>query len=414
LSAHLAYENTRARKHCDRAFAAASSIASQRDAVWGQLTVALDLDHRDADDLLKRLIDLDDGSALSEIRLTVARFQVAVRKGDLKDSGSHFAAASHVASRVSEPHARSSFYMMTSAFLALQGQYAAALEAARRCEIYAKDSRLAFALPYARRVRAIAELGLRHFSRSRAITDALERHALQERNTFLLLEARLIRARALVAQGLPERGVKELSDLPSEFPFEAERAEVLATLALAHACAGEYDNAMAMIHQARKISTPIEVGVLAQCVEAIVSLSKPDRSSGEQALRAFEHARKVGNVDSYVTAYRGCPALLQPVLDRQDYHPALTEVIENARDWALVKNTRLDPKPRRSSPAVLTDREREVLDLLAQGLANKEIARTLFISEATVKVHVRHVLGKLGVRTRTEAALVAASSDYEG
>jgi DNA-binding NarL/FixJ family response regulator len=42
---------------------------------------------------------------------------------------------------------------------------------------------------------------------------------------------------------------------------------------------------------------------------------------------------------------------------------------------------------------------------MAQGRSNRAIAKTLFISESTVKVHVRHVLEKLGVHTRTEAAL---------
>ena len=75
--------------------------SSQRDAVWGQLTVGLDLDHEDVNELLNQLIHLDDGSALSEIRLAVARFQVAVRKGDLNDCGSRFVSAEYVASRVS-------------------------------------------------------------------------------------------------------------------------------------------------------------------------------------------------------------------------------------------------------------------------------------------------------------------------
>ena len=56
----------------------------------------------------------------------------------------------------------------------------------------------------------------------------------------------------------------------------------------------------------------------------------------------------------------------------------------------------------------LTAREREVLDLMAQGLANKEIARDLVISERTVKFHVSAILAKLGATNRTEAVTVAA------
>jgi DNA-binding NarL/FixJ family response regulator len=55
----------------------------------------------------------------------------------------------------------------------------------------------------------------------------------------------------------------------------------------------------------------------------------------------------------------------------------------------------------------LTPREREVLALLGRGLPNKRIARELGVSEKTVKTHVGHVLGKLGVTDRTQAALHA-------
>ena len=59
------------------------------------------------------------------------------------------------------------------------------------------------------------------------------------------------------------------------------------------------------------------------------------------------------------------------------------------------------------SPEELTERETEVLRLLAQGQANKQIAQALHIAEKTVKVHVSNILSKLGVQSRTQATLYA-------
>ena len=62
-----------------------------------------------------------------------------------------------------------------------------------------------------------------------------------------------------------------------------------------------------------------------------------------------------------------------------------------------------------SNPEPLTEREMEVLRLLSQGESNKEIASHLQIVEDTVKTHVRHILAKLGVQSRTQAVLRAIS-----
>jgi DNA-binding NarL/FixJ family response regulator len=65
----------------------------------------------------------------------------------------------------------------------------------------------------------------------------------------------------------------------------------------------------------------------------------------------------------------------------------------------------------RSWPCGLTDREVDVLKAITRGVSNKEVARTLFVSQATVKTHLINVYGKIGVNTRAGATLFAFEHD---
>ena len=118
-----------------------------------------------------------------------------------------------------------------------------------------------------------------------------------------------------------------------------------------------------------------------------------------------------------------------PALERHDLVSALEHVVrgwlsvrEDGHGWLLVQfappaESAAQPRPvtpirprfgsAEQKIASLTDREREVLCLVASGATNCAIAARLFISPKTASVHVSHILAKLGAETRTEAAAYA-------
>src|SRR5581483_3265633 len=112
-----------------------------------------------------------------------------------------------------------------------------------------------------------------------------------------------------------------------------------------------------------------------------------------------------GNVEFTVCCLRASSAL-RAALTCLDCTPDLSATRDRILRLAGATAARND-SARPKNLSELSRREREVLGLVAQGLSNRSIARSLFISESTVKVHLRHVYEKLGVRSRTQAALFA-------
>lgn len=91
-----------------------------------------------------------------------------------------------------------------------------------------------------------------------------------------------------------------------------------------------------------------------------------------------------------------------------------TELLAPEVTQSLVREFLAKPRPGQISPGIaeLTDREREVLQYLARGLSNADIARAIYVSEATVKTHINRLFAKLGVRDRVQAVIFAYESGF--
>jgi ATP/maltotriose-dependent transcriptional regulator MalT len=117
----------------------------------------------------------------------------------------------------------------------------------------------------------------------------------------------------------------------------------------------------------------------------------------------INEAAALGVWDPIVCALRASPELADAVAANDAVRPTLEGLYQRSHDRALARRAGFRTRATRSPSELLSPREREVLGLIARGLRNHEISGALFIADSTTKVHVRHILEKLGVRTRAEA-----------
>jgi two-component system, NarL family, response regulator LiaR len=139
-------------------------------------------------------------------------------------------------------------------------------------------------------------------------------------------------------------------------------------------------------------------------IEAIREIIAENPASRILVLTSFTEDDKVSQAIAagamgYLLKDSDSRQLLQSI--RDVYHGEIA--IQPRVMHTLVKGMRSAPP----QAEALTEREKEVLGLIAQGLSNLEIARRLDLSEWTVRTHVRNLLGKLHLENRTQAALYA-------
>jgi DNA-binding CsgD family transcriptional regulator len=176
--------------------------------------------------------------------------------------------------------------------------------------------------------------------------------------------------------------------------------EMLASRAVALACGGHSNRALEVAEQAEDASSSaLMVQVLGPAIRAICSRDRKRKAELTQA--AWNAANRLGNFDSIVVAYRGYPPLLAGF--RSAGAGAILRLVESANDLHLANKYGLSGPQGRRRGGVLTAREVQVLDLVAAGASNQAVAKALYISESTVKAHLRHIYEKLGARSRADA-----------
>jgi len=107
-----------------------------------------------------------------------------------------------------------------------------------------------------------------------------------------------------------------------------------------------------------------------------------------------------------VLAWRARFEVAAALLESPQHRDSVLLLLLGANDVAIAKRSGISVPRAASRRLDLSPREEEVCELIAEGRTNQDIATMLFISLSTTKVHVKHILEKLGVRSRTEAARV--------
>jgi LuxR family maltose regulon positive regulatory protein len=390
-----------------RAHDRAQTESDLRRILWSRFVTLCDLE--EPDDAWQALVafeQLPPASIEDLLRARHGRLLWAIRWGGIHAELEGQIDALEIVSQVPDPLARTGFLQTFGTALGLAARYPEALEIGERQLLEATASSLEWVKPHGLELKGMAQLGLRDFEAALSTLRDAYSLATQQANLHSQMSSVTLTSRVFLARGEYERALRTLAADWERSASPGMEGDYLATQALVLSCCGERAEALRLADASAAITDQIDGRILRSFVRGIVSHQESSEDSPERVSHAFREARATGNLDACVVAYRAYPLLLTALegLGRADVE-ALQRLVR-ATDPQLAEKAGFGP-PLASSATrrePLTARELEVFELLRQGMTNREIARSLWIEESTVKVHVRHILQKLSARSRTEAA----------
>ena len=398
-SAYIRGDLRTAQASFEQAHAAAQEDSDKAEALYGWALALLQGELGNAEWTVSALDARSSRSPLDLLRHATAEivrlhFTEGFADGVPLDEGMH------VISQVEDPRARSSFAAIAAYCIALSGHYERALQLTNLALEEVSNYDLDFALPHVWWTRAFIELGLRRFGACERSLQRVEDTSRDRPIGYHILNARTLRARLALQTGQLDLAVELVAQPSREAAIPSIHGEFQATRALVFAATGERGAATDAAFAAENLSTAVEVRVLAQAARAVEAAGRGD----EQGIRElWNRAGSLGTWDPVIVAARTSARLATALASMEDVRPRLAELYQASNDQALARQAGIRARSKRLPDAILTPRELEVLELLARGFRNRDIAQALVISPSTTKVHIRHILEKLGVRTRTEA-----------
>ena len=399
-------------EHFEAAVANAQTQHDRLEALVGISFAALELGRvDDAARALSSLSTLDLDSIDSTLRKAVVQLVYASRVGGVQSALGIGSRVLPLLDDARDPVVVTSFLNTYAHLLGLAAQYPDALSIAGLEISKANQYRLLFVRRHALLIQAVSYSGLRDFAKATEAVGEAEDLAGHARDIHVSMHAAALRARIALCRGEFEDAYAHASrewNRPASAPMNSE---YLAYRAVALACLGRAKEAAAAADHAESMhGSSVEALSLVACARAIAALVS-ERDDAERLVEdAYALVTVTGGLDTLVIAGRAFPRLLGDVAANPTRRDAVANLLARGNDFRLAKSLGIDVRAPIIGPlGGLTRRERDVADLIAHGQTNLEIANALFISESTVKVHVRHILEKLNARTRTEVAARIAS-----
>jgi ATP/maltotriose-dependent transcriptional regulator MalT len=381
-----------------------------REALWGQLSGYSGEREGEAKRALRELENLTPSTANDVLRLATAYEVMDVRSGaGLGRPLEEMASAHPLAPQADDPLVLTAFLNAYSRCLSMAAYYNEARAIADEETAAGIKYQLDFVLSPAYTAKALAALGRGMFGQASNLLSRSRGHAREQNDIHNQFEVAAVQARVLIAQRKFDEAIRIEPPTGSEGVLSGMRGEWLACRALAFAGRGDHHQAAHTASEATKTATSLEATGLAKGAN-VISAVKQGHAQDLAVCSWLKGLVEWKYLDAFVLTVRAHPPILQFLPPHDELSRPAIDALRRGSATSLLPALEAGLEPENETLSSLSKREQEVFELLGQGMTNREIANALYISEVTAKVHVRHILKKLGVRSRTEAALLGATA----